>query len=59
MVRDQFICVTDGVGGWSRKLVKTGLMTKEYVGHIASLYDNKEYSSLKELLDNGSKMTKA
>jgi len=51
--------VTDGVGGWIRKLVHTGLFTKEYVRHIARLYDNKEYASLKELLDNASKMTKA
>ena len=59
VVKDQFICVTDGVGGWIRKLVHTGNFTKEYVQHIARLYDNKEYSCLKELLDNASKMTKA
>lgn len=59
MVRDNFICVTDGVGGWIRKLEDTGLFTKEYVKHIAALYDNGQYSDLKELLDNASKMTKA
>ena len=51
--------MTDGVGGWIRKLVHTGLFTKEYVQHIARLYDNKDYTSLKDLLDNASKMTKA
>ena len=59
VVRDNFICVTDGVGGWIRKLVKTGKFTKEYVRHIAQLYDQKQYQNLKELLDNASKMTKA
>jgi serine/threonine protein phosphatase PrpC len=59
VVRQRFICVTDGVGGWIRKLVDTGMFTKEYVKHISSLYDNGEYSSLKELLDNASQMTKA
>jgi serine/threonine protein phosphatase PrpC len=59
VVRDRFICVTDGVGGWIRKLVDTGLFTKEYVVHMADLYDKGEYTSLKDLLDNASKMTKA
>lgn len=54
VVRDNFICVTDGVGGWIRKLEDTGLFTKEYVKHIAALYDNGQYSDLKELLDNAS-----
>jgi hypothetical protein len=31
VVRDRFICVTDGVGGWIRKLVRTGFFTKEFV----------------------------
>jgi len=57
--RDRFICVTDGVGGWIRKLVDTGLFTKEYVVHVADLYDKGEYANLKELLDKASKMTKA
>jgi serine/threonine protein phosphatase PrpC len=57
VVRDRFICVTDGVGGWIRKLVKTGKFTKEYVQHIAHLYDKNEYETLKDLLDNASKMT--
>lgn len=34
VLRDRFICVTDGVGGWIRKLVKTGNFTKEFVRHI-------------------------
>ena len=59
VVRDQLICVTDGVGGWRRKLVYTGLFTKEFVKHIAALYDAKNYTTLKDLLDNASKMTKA
>jgi len=59
VAKERFICVTDGVGGWIRKNVDVGLFTKEYVKHIARLYDNGEYSNLKELLDNASKMTKA
>ena len=39
VVRDKFICVTDGVGGWIRRLVDAGGFTKEYVKHIARLYD--------------------
>jgi serine/threonine protein phosphatase PrpC len=59
VVRDKFICVTDGVGGWKRRLVDTGLFTKEYVKHIATLYDNGQYVTLKDLLDLASKMTRA
>eukprot|EP00355_Strombidium_rassoulzadegani_P005052 CAMPEP_0168618786 /NCGR_PEP_ID=MMETSP0449_2-20121227/6255_1 /TAXON_ID=1082188 /ORGANISM="Strombidium rassoulzadegani, Strain ras09" /LENGTH=270 /DNA_ID=CAMNT_0008659679 /DNA_START=35 /DNA_END=847 /DNA_ORIENTATION=+ len=59
VVRDQFICVTDGVGGWQRKMVDPGLFTKEYVSHIATLYDQKQYKSLKDLLDTASKLTVA
>jgi len=59
VAKERFICVTDGVGGWQRKLVDPGLFTKEFVQHMSKLYDNKQYSSLKELLDNASKLTKA
>lgn len=59
VARDRFICVTDGVGGWARKLVDAGGFTKEYVSHIATMYDQGDYSSLKDLLDNASKKTKA
>ena len=51
--------VTDGVGGWARKLVDAGKFTKEYVTHIANLYDTGDFTDLKSLLDNASKMTKA
>ena len=59
VVRPNFLCVTDGVGGWIRKLVDTGLFTKEFVVHIAINYDQNSYESLKDLLDKSSKMTKA
>ena len=58
-MRDRFLCVTDGVGGWARKLVDAGGFTKEYVKHIAEMYDRGEYTTLKDLLDNASKRTKA
>ena len=59
VAKSKFICVTDGVGGWVRKMVDPGLFTKEYVVHIAEMYDSGDYSNLKELLDNASKKTKA
>ena len=55
----RFICVCDGVGGWIRKLVDVGLFSKEFTRHINELYVKKQYSSLKDLLDSASKMTKA
>ena len=59
MVRDRFICVTDGVGGWANRGVDVGLFTKEFVKHIGSLYDSRKCKSLKEILDQASQMTKA
>ena len=46
VVRDEFICVLDGVGGWSKKGVDAGLMTKELVKYIGSKYDAKEFQNL-------------
>lgn len=59
VAKERFICVTDGVGGWIRKLVDTGLFTKEFVKHIDRLHEEGSCSSLKELLDESSRLTKA
>jgi serine/threonine protein phosphatase PrpC len=53
------ICVCDGVGGWIRKLVETGYFSREFAGHIKSMYLQKQYKNLKDLLDNASAATKA
>lgn len=59
ILRDDFICVMDGVGGWINKLVDAGAFTKEYTMHMANMYDQGDYTTLKDLLDNASKKTKA
>ena len=59
IVRDRFICVMDGVGGWSRKLIDAGTFTKEFSLHMAKIYDDGNFGTLKKLLDNSSRKTKA
>ena len=39
LVRSNFICVLDGVGGWADSLVDPGKMTKEFISHVRDLYD--------------------
>lgn len=53
------ICVCDGVGGWIRKLVETGNFSREFAVNIQTLYINKQYQNLKDLLDQASKITKS
>ena len=59
MVRDDFICALDGVGGWIEILIDSGLMTKELIKHIASNYDSGSFENLHDLLDKSVRMTKA
>lgn len=40
LTRDNFLCVLDGVGGWIEVMIDSGIMTKEFIGHIAQLVDN-------------------
>ena len=40
VVRDKYICVLDGVGGWSSKGIDAGLMTKELVKYLGTNYDS-------------------
>ena len=40
VVRDKFIYVLDGVGGWSSKGIDAGLMTKELVKYLGTNYDS-------------------
>ena len=35
LARSDFLCVLDGVSSWIEILVDSGLMTKEFIGHIA------------------------
>jgi len=59
----RLVCVLDGVGGWSEILVDAGLMTKELVGHLKNVYENRyltgELSSLNDILHEAVKLTKA
>ena len=59
LVRNKFVCVLDGVGGWSSKGIDSGLMTKELVKYIASNYDASQCRNLHELLDESVKLVKA
>jgi len=36
MTRPNFLCVLDGVGGWIELLIDSGLMTKEFIQHMAT-----------------------
>ena len=38
----RFICVLDGVGSWTYRFTDVGKMTKEFVQHIADVYDEQE-----------------
>ena len=39
MMRPNFLCVLDGVGGWIELLIDSGLMTKEFIQHMATQVD--------------------
>ena len=51
LIKNNFICVLDGVGGWSEVLIDSGLMTKEMVQHIDQVHKEGKYHSLKDILD--------
>ena len=51
LARPQFLCVLDGVGGWIEVLIDSGTMTKEYIGHVASIVDNEAPSNLLNIMD--------
>lgn len=46
LVKDEFICALDGVGGWIDKGIDSGLMTKELIKHLETNYDEKNFSNL-------------
>ena len=39
MVRPNVLCVLDGVGGCIRRLIDVGIMTKEFISHVAAQVD--------------------
>lgn len=60
----------DGVGGWINKLIDSGIMTKEYIGHLGDIVDlngigdlskevGHESMSLSEIMDDAMKRQKA
>ena len=68
LARPNFLCVLDGVGGWIEVLVDSGVMTKEFIGHIAdiasehSMVDDSEEAkeiALSEIMDEARRRTKA
>jgi len=38
LVKPNFICVLDGVGGWIEVLIDSGKMTKQLIKHIDDVY---------------------
>jgi len=60
-MRPNFICVLDGVGGWIDYLIDSGIMTKEFIGHIAHQIDNgfDETGVLSDILDHAQAKTVA
>ena len=51
LVKKNFICCLDGVGGWITKGIDSGIMTKQIVKHIDDIYQEGIYTDLKNILD--------
>ena len=59
LVRPNFVCALDGVGGWIEVLIDSGVMTKEFIKLVGSVYDSGKYSELDTILKESVKLIKA